>query len=160
MVTNYISTYHTTIHTDPLETTSLESTTTTSAGNATVPNNGTTPPEPASHTTTATAHTNTTALVDATTADTTQPQTKPVAGTKGTTSMASMLPWLLMGIATLLFVALLMANIVCCLVCVVKRYKTKRYELKRNPSYLPSPRVIGTQNRVFDDDHIYDVPAT
>ena len=69
------------------------------------------------------------------------------------------LPWALTGIMTMLFCALLTVNIICCIVCIMKKHRKRRYMLKRNPSYICSPRALGARNFGFEN-HIYDVPAT
>lgn len=76
------------------------------------------------------------------------------------TSTGSLLPWILMGAVTVLFLALLMGNVICCIVCIAKHYYKKRqYKLKRNPSYLPTQRAVDARNFGFEN-HIYDVPTT
>jgi hypothetical protein len=71
-----------------------------------------------------------------------------------------LLPWLLMGVMTTLFCALLAANVVCCTVCLLKKQRKGRYQLKRNPSYASSPRTLGARNTGFEN-HIYDfIPTT
>ena len=73
--------------------------------------------------------------------------------------LSGYLPWLLVGVLAMLFCSLLTANIVCCIVCTRKRHKRKQYKLKRNPSYVSSPTIVGTRNYAFEN-HIYDVPTS
>ena len=122
--------------------------------NATVSRTSTTTSEPIASSTTQAASIHTTPTKE------TDSEHIPAGGTNNSsTATGDMLPWLLVGIVTLLFCGLLSANVICCIVCIIKRHKKSRYELKRNPSYLPSPRVVGTQNNTFDN-HIYDVPTS
>lgn len=70
------------------------------------------------------------------------------------------LPWVLMGMMTVLFCALLTANVICCVVFLLKKQKRGRYQLKRNPSYASSPRTVSARNVGFEN-HIYDfIPTT
>ena len=80
--------------------------------------------------------------------------------TASSTTM-DMLPWILMGTMTVLFLGLLTANVICCTVYALKQYnsKKKQYTLKRNPSYLPTSRPVNAHNCGFEN-HIYDVPTT
>ena len=76
-----------------------------------------------------------------------------------TTVTMDILPWILMGTMTVLFLGLLTANVICCTVYALNS-KKKRYTLKRNPSYLPtSRRPVNAHNCGFEN-HIYDVPTT
>ena len=70
-------------------------------------------------------------------------------------TQSDFLPWLLMGIMTVLFCALLSINIICCIVCLLKKHRKRRYQLKRNPSYASSPRTLSAHNAGFEN-HIYD----
>ena len=75
-------------------------------------------------------------------------------------SQTDFLPWLLMGIMTMLFCALLAVNITCCVVCLLKKHRKGQYQLKRNPSYASSPRTLSARNIGFEN-HIYDfIPTT
>lgn len=65
------------------------------------------------------------------------------------------LPWLLLGIMTVLFCALLSINIIFCIVWLLKKHRKRRYHLKRNPSYASSPRTLSAHNAGFEN-HIYD----
>ena len=101
-----------------------------------------------------------------------EPSTHINTGTIGTTDIVShkqlstssrqsdLLPWLLMGIMTMLLCALLAANITCCVVCLLKKHRRRQYQLKKNPSYASSPRTLSARNVGFEN-HIYDfIPTT